>query len=131
MTWLAVEPPFQERAGVCAPLVAREVAERVWREGAPEAPEDEEGFSPQRPAPQEATAGERRGVRVDGKGVPMIKAAAVQLQATWGPGEQRPQKTAARGGAAPRAHPSHARPKRGRKAWSSRKRRAPAGHGTP
>jgi hypothetical protein len=48
--------------------------------------------------PQAATAGELLGVRCEGKGVPMIKAEAVKLTATWGTGEKRQQKKEARGG---------------------------------
>jgi hypothetical protein len=40
----------------------------------------------------EDTAGEFLVVRVDGKGVPMMKEAAVTLKATWGTGEKRQRK---------------------------------------
>jgi hypothetical protein len=42
--------------------------------------------------PQAETEGELLVVSWDGQGVPMIKAAAVKLTATWGTGEKRQQK---------------------------------------
>ena len=62
---------------------------------ATEAPEDYEAFEVQRPLPPEDTEGALLVVRVDGTGVPMIKAAAAKLKATLGPGEKRQQKQAA------------------------------------
>jgi hypothetical protein len=59
---------------------------------AQEAPEDYEGFYAQRPVPPEDTAGALLVVSVDGKGVPMIKAEAVKLNAKLGTGEKRQKK---------------------------------------
>jgi hypothetical protein len=59
---------------------------------AKEAPEDYEGFYAQRPVPPAELAGERLVVSFDGKGVPMIKEAAVKLTAKLGTGEKRQQK---------------------------------------
>jgi len=95
MTVFAVEHPFKERAGFFAPLVELEVAESVLMEVAQEAPEDYEGFYAQRPVPPEDNEGELLVVSVDGKGVPMIKEAAVKLKAKVGTGEKRQQKKAA------------------------------------
>jgi hypothetical protein len=92
MILFAVEHPFTDSAGWFAPLFDLDVAESVLMAVAPEAPEDDEGFSAQRPVPPEDTEGDRLVVSVDGKGVPMIKAEAVKLTATLGPGEQRQQK---------------------------------------
>jgi hypothetical protein len=92
MPGFAVEQPCKESAGFFAQRFAREVAESVLMEVAQEAPEDYEGFSAQRPVPPAELAGALLVVSCDGKGVPLIKAAAVQLTATWGTGEQRPKK---------------------------------------
>jgi hypothetical protein len=92
MTLFAVEHPFKESAGLCEPLFDLDVAESVLMEVAQEAPEDDEGFYIQRPAPQGATEGELLVVSVDGKGVPMIKEAAVKRKAKLGTGEQRQKK---------------------------------------
>jgi hypothetical protein len=92
MTVLEVEQPFKERAGFFAQRFDLEVAESVVREGAKEAPQDYEGCSAQRPVPQEERAGALLVVRVAGKGVPMLKAEAVTLTATWGTGEKRQRK---------------------------------------
>ena len=95
MTGFAVESPFKERASWCEPLFALEVAESVVMAVATEAPEDYEAFEVQRPLPPEDTEGALLVVRVDGTGVPMIKAAAAKLKATLGTGEKRQQKQAA------------------------------------
>lgn len=92
MTLVAVEPPFKESSGWFEQLFALEVAERVLMEVAKEAPVDTEDFSAQRPVPQEATEGALLVVSFDGTGVPMIKAAAATLKATWGTGEKRQRK---------------------------------------
>jgi hypothetical protein len=92
MTGFAVEHPFKDRAGLFEPLFDLDVAESVLMEVAQEAPEHDEDFSAQRPVPPEATEGARLVVSCDGKGVPMIKAAAVKLQAKLGRGEKRQQK---------------------------------------
>lgn len=90
-----VEHPCKERAGFLAQLFALEVAESVLREVAQDAPPDSKDCSAQRPLSPEATVGALLVVRCDGKGVPMIKAAAAQLKATLGTGEQRQKKQAA------------------------------------
>jgi hypothetical protein len=95
MTRCAVEPPFQERRGVFAPLLDLEVAESVLRAVAQEAPQDDEACYAQRPVPPEERAGEVLVVSVDGKGVPMITEEAVKLKAKWGPGAKRQQTKAA------------------------------------
>jgi hypothetical protein len=95
MTVFAVEHPFQESSAWFEPRVDREGAESVLREVAQEAPMDDESFYAQRPVPPEATAGALLVVRVDGKGVPMIKAEAVKLKAKLGTGAKRQQKKAA------------------------------------
>jgi hypothetical protein len=92
LTLFAVEHPFQESAGLFAPLLDLEVAERVLMAVAKEAPQDDEAFSAQRPLCPEDTAGEFLGVSFDGKGVPMIKAEAAKLTAKLGTGEKRQQK---------------------------------------
>jgi len=58
---------------------------------AQEAPEDYEAVYAQRPLPLEAPEGALLVVRFNGKGVPMIKAEAAKLNATWGTGEKRSQ----------------------------------------
>ena len=63
--------------------------------GAPAAPQDAEAFEAQRPRSPQDTAGAFLVVSVDGKGVPMLKAAAAQRKAKWGTGEQRQQQQAA------------------------------------
>ena len=98
MTLFAVEHPVKDSAGWFAQLLDLEVAESILMAVAQEAPADEESFSVQRPVPLADTAGALLVVRVDGRGVPMIKAEAVKLTATWGTGETRQQKTAALGG---------------------------------
>jgi hypothetical protein len=95
MTWFEVEPPCQDSAGLCEPRFDREVAESVLRAVAKEAPADDKDFYAQRPMPPEEAAGELRVVSFDGQGVPMLKAEAVKLTAQLGPGEKRPQNTAA------------------------------------
>jgi hypothetical protein len=92
MTWFEVEHPFKESASWFEQLFDLEVAESVLMEVAQEAPEDDEGFHAQRPVAPEASAGELLVVSVDGKGVPMMKAEAVTLKATLGPGEKRQRK---------------------------------------
>jgi len=92
MTRFAVEPPFQESAGLFAQLLALEVAESVLLEVAKEAPQDYEAFSAPRPLGPEDTAGEFLVVSFDGQGVPMLKEAAAKLTAKWGTGEKRQQK---------------------------------------
>ena len=47
----AVEPPFQDSAGWCAPLFDLDLAESVVMEGAQEAAADDEDCSAQRPVP--------------------------------------------------------------------------------
>jgi hypothetical protein len=89
MTLFDVEHPFKDSAGVFAQLFDLEVAESVLMAVAKASPQDYEAFYAQRPVPPEATAGECLVVSVDGKGVPMIKAEAVQLTAQLGTGEQR------------------------------------------
>jgi hypothetical protein len=64
-------------------------------EVAQEASEDDESCYAPRPVPPAARAGEFRVVSVDGKGVPMLQAEAVQLKAKLGTGEQRQQQKAA------------------------------------
>ena len=98
MTLFEVEHPFQERASWLEQLFDLDIAESVLLEVAKEAPADDEGFDAQRPVPPEETEGECLVVRVDGKGVPMIKAEAVTLKATWGTGEKRQRKQEARVG---------------------------------
>jgi hypothetical protein len=95
MTVFEVEHPCKASAGFFAQLVDLDVAESVLMEVAKEAPEDYEGFSAQRPVPPEEPEGELLVVSFDGKGVPMIKAEAVQLTAKLGTGEKRQQKKAA------------------------------------
>jgi hypothetical protein len=92
MTMFAVEHPFQERTGLFAQLFDLEVAESVLMAVTNEAPQDDEAFYAQRPAPPEASAGALLVVSFDGKGVPMIKAEAVKLKAKLGTGEKRQQK---------------------------------------
>jgi hypothetical protein len=91
MTLFAVAHPVKERAGLFEQLFDLDVAASVVMEVAQAAPEDEAGFYIQRPAPQGATEGELLVVSFDGKGVPMIKAAAVKLNAKLGTGEKRQQ----------------------------------------
>jgi hypothetical protein len=92
MTRFAVEHPFPESAGLFEPLFELDLAESVLMAVAQEAPEAYEGFYAPRPVPEEDTDGALLVVRFDGKGVPMIKAEAVKLNAKWGPGEKRQQK---------------------------------------
>jgi len=92
MTVFEVEHPFKESAGFFAQLFDLDVAESVLMEVAQEASEHDEGFYAQRPVPQEAPEGALLVVSVDGKGVPMIKAAAVKLKAKLGTGEKRQRK---------------------------------------
>ena len=92
MTVFAVEHPFQESAGCFAQLVDLEVAESVVMEVAQEAPQDYEDYYTQRPVPPEESAGELLVVSFDGKGVPMLKAAAAKLKAKLGTGEKRQKK---------------------------------------
>jgi len=56
MTVFAVEPPFQESAGLFEPRFDLEVAERVLMEVAKEASEDDESFSAHRPVPPAESA---------------------------------------------------------------------------
>jgi hypothetical protein len=97
-TVFGVEHPFQERGGVCAQRLARDLAASVLMEVVQEAPEDDAAFYAQRPVPPEDTAGELLVVSVDGQGVPLIKAEAVKLKAKWGTGEQRQRPQEARVG---------------------------------
>src|SRR5438128_12095617 len=94
MTLFEVEHPFKESAGWYEQLFDLEVAESVLMEVAKEAPQDYESFYAQRPLPPEATEGELLVVSFDGKGVPLIKAEAVQLKAKLGTGEKRQKKEA-------------------------------------
>jgi hypothetical protein len=94
MTWFEVEHPFNESSSGLEQRFDLEVAESVLMEVAKEAPADDEDFSAQRPLPQEESGGELLVVSFDGKGVPMIQAAAAKRKATLGTGEQR-QKTKA------------------------------------
>ena len=89
MTVVVVEHPFQERSSWCEQLCDLEVAESVLLAVAQEAPVDDGDCDAQRPTPQEASKGERRVVRFDSKGVPLLKAEAVKLKAQLGTGEQR------------------------------------------
>jgi hypothetical protein len=95
MTVFAVEHPFTDRAGLCAPLCDLDVAERVVMAVAQEAPENDADVYAQRPVPPEETAGALLVGSFDGKGVPMIKEAAVKLKAKLGSGETRQQQQAA------------------------------------
>ncbi len=138
MTWCAVEPPFKERASWFEPCFALELAESVLMEVAQEAPEDYERFSAQRPVAPEESAGALLVVRVDGKGVPMMKAEAVTLKATWGTGEKRQRKKAALVGVCDTvdAKPRVARGARGTPGRSGSRTRTPAasrhgGRGAP
>jgi hypothetical protein len=92
MTLFEVEHPFKESSSWFEQLFDLEVAESVLMEVAKEAPADDEDFYAQRPMPQEGSEGELLVVSFDGKGVPMIKAAAVKLKAKLGTGEKRQQK---------------------------------------
>jgi hypothetical protein len=92
MTWFEVEHPFQESAGLFAQLFDLDVAESVLMAVAQEAPVDYEAFYAQRAMPPEESAGELLVVSFDGKGVPMMKAAAVKLTAKLGTGEKRQKK---------------------------------------
>jgi hypothetical protein len=92
MPLFAVEHPCQESAGLFAQLLDLEVAESVLMEVAQEAPQDYEAFYAQRPLCPEDTAGACLVVSFDGKGVPMIKAAAAKLTAKLGTGEKRQKK---------------------------------------
>jgi hypothetical protein len=92
MTLCEVEPPFKESASWFEPRFDLEWAESVLREVAPEAPEDDEGCSAQRPVAPEERAGERLVVSFDSNSVPIMKAEAVKRKAKLGPGEQRPRK---------------------------------------
>ena len=98
LTVCAVEQPFQERAGLFEPLVALEVAESGVREGAQEAPQDDERCDAQQPGPDLATPGEFLVVSCEGQGVPLITAEATTLKAKVGTGATRPQKQEALGG---------------------------------
>jgi hypothetical protein len=92
MTLFAVEHPFKESAGWFEQLFDLDLAESVLIEVAKEAHKDYEAFYTQEPPPAAETEGEILVVRVDGKGVPMIKAEAAKLQAKLGKGEKRQQK---------------------------------------
>jgi len=92
MTVFEVEHPCKERAGFFAQLCELDVAERVLMAGAKEASEDYEGFYAPRPVPQAESAGARLVVSFDGKGVPLIKEAAVKRKAKLGTGEKRQKK---------------------------------------
>jgi hypothetical protein len=92
MTLFEVEPPFKESAGLFEPLFALDLAESVLMEVAPEAPADYEAFYAQRPLPREEAEGALLVVSCDGKGVPMMKEAAVKLKAKLGSGEKRQKK---------------------------------------
>jgi hypothetical protein len=92
MTLFAVEHPFKDSSGWFEPLFDLELAESVLIEVAQDAPQDYDAFYTQEPPPAAETEGELLVVSVDGKGVPMLKAAAAQLQAKLGKGEKRQQK---------------------------------------
>jgi hypothetical protein len=92
MTLFAVEHPFQESSTWFEPRFDLEVAESVLIEVAQEAPMDYESFYTQWPVPPAATEGALLGVRVDGKGVPLIQEEAVKLKAKLGTGEKRQKK---------------------------------------
>jgi hypothetical protein len=94
-TRCAVAPPVHERAGGFAPRLDLARAERGVLAVAPEAPADAEGCSAPRPVPPADPAGARLVVSLDGTGVPLIKAAAVTRNATWGTGATRPTQPAA------------------------------------
>ena len=92
MTLFEVEHPFQESAGLFEQLFDLDVAESVLMAVAKEASEDYESFYAQRPVPPAQSAGELLVVSFDGKGVPMLKEAAVKLKAKLGTGEKRQKK---------------------------------------
>jgi hypothetical protein len=92
MAVCAVEPPCKDSAGLFEQLFDLDLAASVLMAVAKEAPADDERFYAQRPVPQAETEGELLVVSVDGQGVPMIKAAAVNLTAKLGTGEKRQQK---------------------------------------
>jgi hypothetical protein len=98
MTVVAVESPCQESSSWFEQRFDLEVAESVLIEVAQEAPAADEACYAQRPMPQEESKGELLVVSCDGKGVPMLTAAAVKLKAKLGTGEQRQQKKDARVG---------------------------------
>jgi hypothetical protein len=106
MALFAVEHPVTDRAGLVAQRLARALAESVLMAGVPEAPADSAGFEAPRPGVPAASEGGLVGVRFDGNGGPMMQAAAVQLNATWGPGEKRQQQQAARVGGSDPADPT-------------------------
>ena len=106
MTVFEVEHPFKERSGWCEQLFDLAVAESVVMAVAKAAPPEDARVSAQRPLPPEATAGARLVGRFDGKGVPMIKAEAVQLTAQLGTGAKRQQKQAARVGVSSTVDPT-------------------------
>lgn len=129
MTLFAVEHPFKESAACFAQLFDLDVAESVLMEVAKEAPQDYEGFYAPRPVPPEDSAGELLVLSFDGKGVPMIKEAAVTLKAKLGTGEKRQKNKEALVGSATRSIPNRGRRKRWRNSWWSRKRRVHVGSG--
>jgi hypothetical protein len=91
MTVFAVEHPCKESSSGFEQLFDLEVAESVLMAVAQEAPADDEAFDAQQPLPPEDTEGALLVVRVDGKGVPMIKAEATKLKAKLGTGAKRQQ----------------------------------------
>ena len=130
-TLFAVEHPFQESAGLFAPLFDLEVAESVLTEVAKEAPEDDEGFYAQRPVPPKEGAGALLVVSVDGKGVPMLTRGGGQAHGHVGHGREAAARSKRHWeGSATRSIPSPARPKRSRHSWWMRRRPARAGSGT-
>jgi hypothetical protein len=92
MTLFAVEHPFKESAGWFDQLFDLDLAASVLIDVAKEAPQDYDAFYTQEPPPAEETEGEIVVVSFDGKGVPMLKAEAVKLQAKLGKGEKRQKK---------------------------------------
>ena len=92
MTLFEVEHPFKESAGLFEQLFDLDLAESVLMEVAQEAPADYEAFYAQRPMPREEAEEALLVVSFDGKGVPMMKEAAVKLKAKLGGGEKRQKK---------------------------------------
>ena len=92
MTLFEVEHPFKDSAGLFEQLFDLDLAESVLMEVAQEAPADYEAFYAQRPMPREEAEGALLVVSFDGKGVPMMKEAAVKLKAKLGSGEKRQKK---------------------------------------
>ena len=127
LTLFEVEHPFKESASWFEPLFDLDVAESVLMAVAKEAPQDDESFSAQRPLAPEDTAGALLVVRVDGQGVPMIKAETAKLKAKLGTGEKRQQKKAALVGVSDTVDPTLRSPEALAELLVSRKRLVRAG----